>query len=676
MAVDNSEISEKIKTVSRVSLFQRLAARYGFAISNGARKKNRGKKGTVDPQYKIIQKPTGSQLDSHDTKQEVDLVSKLLSSSKMSATIQEYFEDWVNDTQNTYANIYERQQRLDAFTNLCDNEGLIKNACTLVASETAMLTEVNAFTVTSEDTVWAAGCNALLSDVWGYKAPVIYSLAWSIFLYGEAFRAKEVSSAGIVAMEGIKVNEIVERIEFKPSQCANFFAEMGGYSAGRSTGFTVNMTQPTNGSFANTNLSFNSTNNRVTYKSKDSLLAEYLDNISDSSSNEFFTSHLLGYRVANDQMVAPWQVTHFRFNEGISEFWPYGQPPLLAALAAYKQLQRAMGLDDLKNLLSFPVYMYKVKTGGATTARAFDIVNTVKEEFENVGLMSYSSGMEGPSLLTNIWTSDDLVTIEKVEGGSNENTGATDKLKFFEQRVSAASGIPLSYLDPTSEGFQMSGVALIALFRPFRNLVEQIRNIILEQVENDILLHYSMLNVKVPKFVLTLNVENPVATDDLSSKLQLADDVLEAVANILGLDDKAQLPRTVKMDILSRYGGLSKTELGNYAATLEEEGADEGESGEGDFGDFDEEGGDEGEDEGDMEEAFIRGKKNRLIETRYKNMGKDKMFYNLVESLGSLKTRKGTSHFCYKPNDKFTAEMLSFIKEKTNGRRGKKKLKG
>ena len=668
MAVDNSEIAEEIKTVSRTSLFQRLAARFGFAVQKDVDKKS--KKAKSAPEYKIIRKPTPFQLETHDTKQEVDLVSKLAMASKMSNTIQEYFEDWLNDTSNTYANISERQERLDALTALCDNEGLIKNAVTLVASETAMMSEPTAFTVISEDNEWQDKTNDLLKDIWKYDTTVIYSLAWNIFLYGEAFRAKEISSAGIVGMEGVKVNEIVERLEFKPSMIANFFAEMGGYGAGQSTGFSVNMNRPTNGSFGQTNLNFNFSTNKVSYKSKDELLKNYIENISDTSSNEYFTSHLLGYRIQNDTMVAPWQVTHFRFNAEVSEFWPYGQPPLLAALAAYKQLQRSMGLDDLKNLLSFPIYQYKVKTGNATTARAFDIVEEVKERYENVGLMSYSSGMEGPSLCTNIWTSDDLVSIEKVGGESSDNSGATDKLKFFEQRVSSSTGIPLSYLDPTVEGFQMSGVALIALFKPFRNLVEQIRNIIIREVEDDIRLHYSILNQDIPDFVLTLNVENPVATDDLSNKLQLADSILEAVAGLLGLEDKAQLPVTIKKDIISKYGGISKTELDNYEKILGEEGVEENAEG-GEEGD-DDCGGDEGGDE--VEEAAIRNKKKRLIETRYRSMGPEKLKYKLVEKMGELKTARGTSHFCSRTNSRFAKEITDFLKERYKLKRGKKRI--
>jgi len=679
MAIDNSEISNEIKKSSRLSLFQRLAARFGFAVSDQKERKS---------SYKIIQKPTPLQLEGKDTKGEMDLISALVKKGKMSSSIQDLFDEWLNDTQNTYSNIYERQQRLDAFTNLCDNEGLIKNAVTLVAAETAMLTEVNAFSVLSEDTEWQDKTNILLSDVWGYKASDIYSIAWDMFLYGEAFRSKEVSSGGIVATEAIKVNEIVERVEFKPSQMANFFAEMGGSGGGNSTGFAVHMmNQPTSGSFNNTNLNFNQTNGRVTYQSKDNLLKNYLENLNDTSSNEFFTSHLLGYRVANDTLVAPWQVTHFRYNAQVSEFDPYGQPPLLACLAAYKQLQRSMGLDDLRNLLSFPIYMYKVKTGGATTARAFDIVNDVKEEFENVGLMSQSSGMEGPSLCTNIWTSDDLVTIEKVGGDAPDNSATVDKLKFFQQRVSSATGIPLSYLDPSSENFQMSGVALMALFKPFRNLVEQIRNIIIEMVEDDIILHYSILNEPVPEFVLTLNVENPVATEDLSSKMQLVDTILDTVANMLNLEDKAQLPATVKKDIISKYGGLSKTELEGYEDILEKEGPEEAEEeglsqeeADADFGDadFGDEGGGEEEGGEDMGESIqsIRRKKQRLIEARYKNTKQEDIKYLLVEKLGQLKTPRGTSHFCRKTNSRFNKEVIRFIKERNKMKRGKKRIRG
>ena len=676
----NAEIGEEIRLASRTNLFQRLAARFGFGIQKPDKK--------TKSSFKIIQKPTKDQLTAKDTTQEINLIDQLFRSSKMSSTIQDLYEEWVQDTQNTYRNVQEREERLNALTYLCDNEGIVMQAVQLVASEVAALTDNWAFTVTSEDENWQARTNLLLRNVWHFNQPVIYGIAWNLFLYGEAFQAAEWSSAGCTNVFNLKVNEIVERMEFKPSEISNFNAQVKGGSGAQSTGFTVNIMRPTNGSFGQNNLNFNPNVSRVSYKSTDELLKNYIQNLTDVSSTEFFTTHLMGYRLPNDEMVAPWQVIHYRYQADTSEFWPYGRPMLLSALSAWKQMQRVMGLDDLATLLNMPIHMFKVKTNGANTTRAFDIVNDVKEDFENVGLMSSAAGMEGPSLCTNIWTSDDLLTVEKVGGDGTTDNSNTDKMKFFYERLAAATGIPMSYLNPTAEGFQMSGVALSALFKPFRTLVENLRAIIISEVENLIRLHDSVCNEVTPDFVLTMNVENPVATDDLSSKLQLADSVLEAVAGLLGVEDKGQLPQSIKRDVLSRYGCLSIQELENYISVQEREGPSEpGEmsdtemdasfgdsSADEDYGSDDTDMG--SDDEGSVEESY-RKKGQRLLETRYRASTHDNiMQYYLTEQLGTLKLRRSTNHFCSQCNSKDVELMTEFLEKSHMRRHGKQRIQG
>lgn len=666
----NEKIGNDIKTATRTNLFQRLAARFGF----GVRKPNSKEKSS----FTIIKKPTELQLNTKGIKDETDLVNQLFKTGKLSSTIQDLFDDWVNDTQNTYANIQEREERLNALTYMCDNEGIIKSAVNLTASEVASLTDNTAFTVISEDEKWQEEINAMLKNVWKYDQPTIYCLAWDIFLYGEAFQGREISSAGVVGINTIKPNEIAERLEFKPSEVVNFNmqAQAGG-GGNQSSGFTVNLTTPSSGGFGQNNLNFNFSSKRVTYQSTDNLLRDYIQNIADISSDEYFASHLLGYRVYNDKLVAPWQISHFRFNEHVSEFWPYGQPLLISCLSAYKQLQRVMGLDDLKNLLSMPIHMYKVKTSGATTARAFDIVNTVKEEFENVGLMSTSAGLEGPSLCTNIWTSDDLVTVETVKGDGVDNNGSTDKMKFFYDRLQLATGIPRAYLDPSAEGFSMSGVALSALFKPFRTLVENIRGIIISEVEDTIRLHDSIRGVETPDFVLSMNVVNPVATEDMSNKLQLADSIMDAIANLLGVEDKGQLPQTIKKDILTKYTSLTSSEIESYVSTLEKEGTNSNISStelNADFGDTSETSTDTEEDEEAVEERYLRDKRNRLIETRYKSAKPSTIKYYLLEQIGKLDLPQSKNHFCENCNSKLNEDTINFFKSLPKTKHGKRRL--
>lgn len=687
----NSEKAQEIRTATRTSLFQRLAARFGFAVTSDKKDKNLAKNKSIKSSYRLIKKPTESQLLNKSSKEELELINKLAADSKLSSTVQDLFDDWAEDTQNTYRNIQEREERINALTYMCDNEGIVKTAVTLVASETASLSDPCAFTVISENKKWQDEINYTIEKIWKYDQPTVYSLAWNIFLYGEAFQGREVTSAGIVGMNHISVSEIAERLEFKPSKVAEFKMQMQAGSGGQSAGFTANLTMPTNGGFGASNLNFNFSNKQISYISTDNLLKDYIERLAEVSDLEYFTPHLLGYRIYGDQLIAPWQVSHFRFNAGVSEFWPYGQPPLLACLSAYKQLQRVMGLDDLEKLLSLPIHLYKVKTNGATVGRAFDIVNTVKERFENVGLISGAAGLEGPSLATNIWTSDDLVNIETVEANRSSDSGSTDKMKFFNSRLSTATGIPMSYIDPSAEGFQMSGVALSTLFKPFRTLIENIRGIIMAEVEDTIRLHDSIRGVETPDFTISMNVVNPVDTNDTQSKLALAGEVMDTIAALLGVSAE-ELPRSIKRDVILRYADIPNAELENYETLFETDGVEKSEvsdeelnSGFGDSApseDFDDEdmGADESADadDVDMEESTNnRQRKGKLLQERY-NLLKNKasITYKLAEKLHTFSTRKATTVFNENCHSNHYAEMTAFMKQRPSRKHGKKRIKG
>ena len=559
---DNSEIAKEIKSSSRLGLFQRAASYFGFSIKPSEINKDKDDKGR---EYQLIQTQKLNAFEGKSQSEALQDIEKI-ALQDMSSSIQDLFEAWMNDTQNTYANIQEREDRLNALTYMADNQSYIKAAVVLTANEVSMVSDNVIFTVLSDDPDWDEQINYLLDKVWKIDEQTIYDLAYDLTLYGEAFQGLEVSSAGIIGMEVLKPNEIVEKMEFKPVEVANFYAQCQANTG--SKGFTANLNQMTQ-SYMQTNTNFQFNQNQKNYISKDELLKDYVENIADVASNEMFKSHLLGYRLPNDTMVAPWQVAHYMIGEHSSEFYPYGCPPLLSCLTAFRQAQRAAGLEDLRKMLSLPFTQYKVKTGGAGMARAFDIVSTVKERFENVGLTQETAGLEGPSLVSNIWTSDDLVTVETNSAGdAGTSEGTVSEQKYLDSKVGICTFVPRTYIDPNSEGFQMSGVALQQMFAPFRTQVASQRKIIRNVIEDLIERHCAIANIKVPDYVLTMNVVNPTDTSQISTKLQNAESVLDAVAGYLNVE-KEKLPADIKKDILTKYGDLSPEELKKWAETLD-----------------------------------------------------------------------------------------------------------
>lgn len=685
---DNSEIAKEIKSSSRLGLFQRAASYFGFSIKPSEINKDKDGK---DREYQLIQTQKLNAFEGKSQSEALQDIEKI-ALQDMSSSIQDLFEAWMNDTQNTYANIQEREDRLNALTYMADNQSYIKAAVVLTANEVSMVSDNVIFTVLSDDPDWDEQINYLLDKVWKIDEQTIYDLAYDLTLYGEAFQGLEVSSAGIIGMEVLKPNEIVEKMEFKPVEVANFYAQCQANTG--SKGFTANLNQMTQ-SYMQTNTNFQFNQNQKNYISKDELLKDYVENIADVASNEMFKSHLLGYRLPNDTMVAPWQVAHYMIGEHSSEFYPYGCPPLLSCLTAFRQAQRAAGLEDLRKMLSLPFTQYKVKTGGAGMARAFDIVSTVKERFENVGLTQETAGLEGPSLVSNIWTSDDLVTVETSSAGdAGTSEGTVNEQKYLDSKVGICTFVPRTYIDPNSEGFQMSGVALQQMFAPFRTQVASQRKIIRNVIEDLIERHCAIANIKVPDYVLTMNVVNPTDTSQISTKLQNAESVLDAVAGYLNVE-KEKLPADIKKDILTKYGDLSPEELKKWAETLDHQGEVEPEvevdqeDAEAGFGDdigggMEDFGG--ADDMGDMEEvpaepteeSAIKQKKNKLVEARYKSFSTDDMIYLITarkriwETKGCTRTFVDSNHRLSRASE----DMFKFFEQHRSTRHGKKKIKG
>ena len=685
---DNSEIAKEIKSSSRLGLFQRAASYFGFSIKPSEINKDKDDKGR---EYQLIQTQKLNAFEGKSQSEALQDIEKI-ALQDMSSSIQDLFEAWMNDTQNTYANIQEREDRLNALTYMADNQSYIKAAVVLTANEVSMVSDNVIFTVLSDDPDWDEQINYLLDKIWKIDEQTIYDLAYDLTLYGEAFQGLEVSSAGIIGMEVLKPNEIVEKMEFKPVEVANFYAQCQANTG--SKGFTANLNQMTQ-SYMQTNTNFQFNQNQKNYISKDELLKDYVENIADVASNEMFKSHLLGYRLPNDTMVAPWQVAHYMIGEHSSEFYPYGCPPLLSCLTAFRQAQRAAGLEDLRKMLSLPFTQYKVKTGGAGMARAFDIVSTVKERFENVGLTQETAGLEGPSLVSTIWTSDDLVTVETSSAGdAGTSEGTVSEQKYLDSKVGICTFVPRTYIDPNSEGFQMSGVALQQMFAPFRTQVASQRKIIRNVIEDLIERHCAIANIKVPDYVLTMNVVNPTDTSQISTKLQNAESVLDAVAGYLNVE-KEKLPADIKKDILTKYGDLSPEELKKWAETLDRQGEVEPEvevdqeDAEAGFGD-DIEGGMEdfgvGDDMGGMEEASaepteestIKRKKNKLVEARYKSFSTDDMIYLITARKRIWETRGCTRTFVDSDHrlSRASEDMFKFFEQHRSTRHGKKKIKG
>lgn len=657
--INNYDKAQDIRKAASLNAFQRMSRYFGFT--------------TV--------KQDGGKLDVKLTQPEVMKLSKDTKASDaikftglgrdtpwVNKDIEQLFKNWMDDVANTYANPEERGARIDALKFLHDNNIDIKNSTRLMSTEVAKVSTSTPFCVISEDPNWDAYINGLINDIWHLDRNFIYCTAQNLFLFGESFEGLDIiASSGVVSVNRLGVSEVVEKLEFRPNEINNFIAQMHT-NPQNSSGFTATIPDTANMMFASNiqySYSHSLQNNKKVYQSTSSLLADYINNLGEVAMEQNFQTHLLGYRLQNDTLSAPWQIVHGKIDTGISEYYPYGCPPLMACLPAFRQLQRSMGLDDIRKTLSLPIILNLVNTKGLNASRAYELVNEVKQRFENTGLTQQVAGVEGPSLCTNIWSGSDLMHTERLTAESANSD--IDLHKQLDSKIQGCTLIPKTYIDPNAEGFQMSGVALSQLFAPFKNEVDFYRDIICDMVAQIIDIHCVTVGKAQPKnYVVTMNADNPTSTEDLRGRLDVLEPISGVVANILGVSPE-ELPKGVKRDLAIRYANLGSEELDKWEAILSKEGTEEvadvsqddmdagfGDGGSMDFGGGDDMGGGEpsgGEEAAPAEESHKRRnldkkalfEKRRRITEEYKVLRDNSTLdYLLAESLGTVKTKKST----------------------------------
>lgn len=669
---NNEGAIENLKKLNKLSFSQKLFGYFGAQIKPDTDRKNANM--IQDISYSIA---PGKQYtpDKLVDKKDSELLDEIMGQLPLSQGVKELYDEWAKDVQIGYDNFKERLERVNALTFLYCNDSYIKSSSNLTAMETSKSAGSEVFTVSSDDPEWDERTNNLINKVWNTTHATLYDIALQLYLYADSFIGNEVNSAGIVKREVLRITDVIEKLEFDPLHVAAFVNEMKAQKGG---GFSVNYQG------FNTSSNFNVTgmgtqiyssqagyvpggNTTVEYQSRSDLLKNYLKNLSEVSAEEFFTKHLLGYRITGDRFLAPWQISHIRYGESSSEFYPYGCPLLLPCVSLHLQEQRVNGLEDIRKRLNLPLTTWEVETGSETMSRAFQLVNNTKQRYENMGL-TQQQGTDFPNLINNVWTAKGLLEIKKQGGGdSGTSEGTIEELRRLDDKKVTCTLVPKTYVDPNSEGFQMSGVALMQLFAPYRDLVESLRDLITQDYEEAIQLHYAILGEEVPEHTLTLNVINPTDDQALSQKLDLADKVLEKVADALGVE-KEKMTQEIKLDILQRFGGLDPIEIEKWKNLFNNKGPEKneaevseedlnsgfGDEGSGDFDMGDDMGGDVGGDEdmgGDegMEES-VASKERRLLEDTYRAIREDEqasrsLLLEVMSSIRKLETTKGITRY-------------------------------
>ncbi len=459
----------------------------------------------------------------------------------MSDKLERYYDAYLHDTTTSYSDIQDRQRRISELTFMRDNSPFIQKDCDLVADEATQLDMQNRIiSIESPDSMFVQRTYELLAE-WGVTQRRIRNTSLNIELYGEAFWLQDISKDGVLRIRPIHPQVVMERLEFAPIKMAQYLAERDGY-----------MTADKNRAY------------------KIEKLIELLNDESTTSDasdvTSAFDNKLLGYELEGGIMEPPWAVTHFRIDEEIGEFYPYGRPPLLHCLTPFKQLMSTCNLQGMARGASFPVNLFEVTTAeGMSPALAFQTVNDTREEYDNIGVSPSTQGNETYTLNTTVWAPKGLLEYKSIK--SDVDFDFIEDLKTYDEMLQQATTVPKGYFTEFNANGGTSALSLMEQWKPFGRHVFSNQSVILQGLGELIRLHYAItgeFDYNTP-FVLSMRFPADESSNDKQEArlktLDVVDGVVKTLRSALGIGEDEPLPKDVMTDILNKYSFLDPTDL-------------------------------------------------------------------------------------------------------------------
>lgn len=505
-------------------------------------------------------------------------LGNVFKNQKLSSNVNRLFNAYLDETAFTYSSIEERQKRLSELRFAVSNDPFLKRTCQLVADEATQLDDQDRLiTVTAENVLFANRCYELFAQ-WGITQQRISAVCKSLEMYGEALWAHRIGYKGIEKIIPLSVFSLSERLEFSAQHMSEIMAQLkngDGMNKSRRTKIEKLMGEINNDK-------------------------EFINGLNEDYADQFDTK-LLGFEMEGGEVVPPWIITHFRYMPDDNEFFPYGYPPLLLALPEFKQAFSLKLLQGLARESSFPVQFYQVKqTEGVGVETAFETTDTVRQEYENIGVTAASNSIEVYTVNTKIWAPEGLLDMKIFE--SKVDFNFIDDIVNAEKNVAIAAGVPMPYLTGgmgSSESTVQiaSGIALAEQYKPFGRHVYSIQTSFLEELGKLIRLHFAItgeFDYNTP-FVLSMRFPAEEASADKresrAASLDMTQQIMELLQTTLGLEEGETLPEDVIIDIMSKYSFLDTTDIERWIRLSSIVKNSSGKSGDGDdsddFGDGD-----------------------------------------------------------------------------------------
>lgn len=585
--------------------------------------------------------------------------------SELTGRLEELFQAWLNDTTDNLKEIGDRRRRADQLTYAVLNDPFLSRVVGLYADEATQIDmQDRLISIESPDPRMTREMYRLLQS-WGVTQQRIRNAIEQLATYGDAFWSHKITEQGVERIAPLKQLQVTDRLEFSPMHAHEKLKRLGGFDQ---------------------------------MSNRENLIRQMLEEMDGNSDiADLFDTKLFGFVLEHDFVVPPWSITHFRVNADGSDFYPFGRSPILGTLAPFKLTASTITLQSIARILSFPVTLYKVKTADSLDpARQFEMVDAVREHYDNIGVQPAGGTSETYTVNTKIWVPDGLLSVETVQAGG-DHTKFIDDIEMYQDRVAVATGIPKGYLVQEWGGFGNSAISLTEQWKPFARSVYALQAAFLEGLSDLFRLHFAINGKFDFRTPFTLSLKFPgdeMSSEKLQSRessMDLATSVIDLIRSAIGADEEEPLSPDIVRDILAKYTFLDPVDITKWtrdaerlksqaAAEALDAGADNFLGGGDDFdfpgGDLDLGGGDEGGDDIDLSDALAgdegeaveesaktrnRARLRELTE-RYKN-SKDSIYFQALRenTITSFTRNKNHIHVSFNASSPAFEDILERV---------------
>ena len=451
------------------------------------------------------------------------------------STAEKLFNYWLNDTTDNYTELSNRKQRVDQLAYAVLNDPYIGQTVQLYADEACQLDEQDTIiNIETPDPRMTRDMYNLL-NLWGITQTRIRSTIENLATYGDAFWANKITENGVERIIPLQQLQVTDRLEFNPIK-------------------VLEVKKRREGNFWN-------------FANKNYLIRQMLDQMEDTGDfADLFDSKLFGFTIDSELVVPPWAVTHFRVGYDLGQFYPFGTSPILGALAPFKQTQSTITLQSMARMMSFPITLYQVKTSDSMDeGKQFNVVNNVREKFENIGVTPKIGSSEVWTVNTEVWIPDGLLKVDVIKPDINFDN--VDDLKFYNNRTAVASGMPTSFWSEAWYDVNQSGKSLLRQYKPFARKTYSLQSAFLSGVSDLFRLHFAITGAYDFRTPFTLSMKFPAEEESedrqnaRTKSLELAKDVINIVKASIGASEEESLPPDIVRDIIGKYSFLDATDI-------------------------------------------------------------------------------------------------------------------